>query len=85
MSFLAWIVLGLIAGFIGSNLVDRLLENGHDVIGYDNFSTGQREFLTSAMKSSHFKLVEGDLLYMAVRRQSRDELDNRLAEEGRHA
>ena len=30
------------AGFIGSNLVDRLLADGHDVVGYDNFSTGQR-------------------------------------------
>jgi len=28
---------------------------------------------------------EGDLLYMAVRRDSRDELDSRLAEDGRHA
>jgi nucleoside-diphosphate-sugar epimerase len=30
-----------IAGFIASNLVDRLLETGHNVVGYDNFSTGQ--------------------------------------------
>ena len=29
------------AGFIGSNLVDRLLANGHQVIGIDNISTGQ--------------------------------------------
>ena len=33
------------AGFIGSNLVDRLLEIGHDVIGLDNLSTGRIEFL----------------------------------------
>ena len=33
------------AGFIGSNLVDRLLGDGHAVAGYDNFSTGREEFL----------------------------------------
>ena len=33
------------AGFIGSNLVDCLLDNGHTVIGYDNFSTGQERFI----------------------------------------
>ena len=33
------------AGFIGSNLVDRLVGEGNDVIGVDNFSTGQRRFL----------------------------------------
>lgn len=50
------------AGFIGSNLVDRLLGAGHSVVGYDNMSTGQRRFLESASKSSRFKLVEADLL-----------------------
>src|ERR1700732_3438533 len=50
------------AGFIGSSLVDRLLATGHSVVGYDNFSTGQRRFLEGASKSSQFKLVEADLL-----------------------
>src|ERR1700694_4878804 len=50
------------AGFIGSSLVDRLLAAGHDVVGYDNFSTGQRCFLKDASMSPQFKLVEGDLL-----------------------
>ena len=50
------------AGFIGSNLVDHLLQNGHSVVGYDNFSTGQREFLVQALGSDRFNLVEGDLL-----------------------
>ncbi len=50
------------AGFIGSNLVDRLLLRGDSVVGYDNFSTGRREFLSSAMKSTHFTQVEGDVL-----------------------
>lgn len=53
------------AGFIGSNLCDRLLSQGHKVVGYDNFSTGQREFIEPATKSSSFKLIEGDLLDLA--------------------
>ncbi|HEY7312551.1 MAG TPA: NAD-dependent epimerase/dehydratase family protein [Gemmataceae bacterium] len=50
------------AGFIGSNLADRLLAAGHAVTVYDNFSTGQRDFLTLAARSSRFTLIEGDLL-----------------------
>jgi UDP-glucose 4-epimerase len=50
------------AGFIGSNLVDRLLRSGTKVTGYDNFSTGFKEFLTEARKSADFRLIEGDLL-----------------------
>ena len=50
------------AGFIGSNLVDRLLASGRDVIGIDNFSTGHRRFLDSALNHHQFRLIEGDLL-----------------------
>jgi UDP-glucose 4-epimerase len=50
------------SGFIGSNLVDRLLADGHTVIGVDNFSTGQRRFIENALSNTHFTLVEGDLL-----------------------
>ena len=53
------------AGFIGSNLVDRLLADGHDVVGFDNFSTGQERFLESAGRSSRFHLERGDLLHAA--------------------
>jgi UDP-glucose 4-epimerase len=50
------------AGFIGSNLADRLLSLGHRVVGYDNFSTGQQGFLNPAANSSEFTLIRGDLL-----------------------
>ena len=50
------------AGFIGSNLVDRLLAKGIRVVGWDNFSTGQDLFLQDALKNLNFKLVRGDNL-----------------------
>jgi UDP-glucose 4-epimerase len=54
------------AGFIGSTLVDRLLSLGHDVAGFDNFSTGQEFFLEQAAGSSRFRLIRGDLLDVPV-------------------
>jgi UDP-glucose 4-epimerase len=50
------------AGFIGSTLVDRLLALGHRVTAFDNFSTGQRPFLETALTNPNFRLVEGDVL-----------------------
>jgi UDP-glucose 4-epimerase len=50
------------AGFIASNLVDRLLADGHEVTGYDNFSTGQEHFIRNACASSKFRLHRKDLL-----------------------
>jgi len=50
------------AGFIGSNLVDRLLEDGHQVVALDNLSTGHPQFLQDALRQRGFSLVEGDLL-----------------------
>lgn len=52
------------AGFIGSNLVDRLLADGHIVVSWDDFSTGQAPFLEAAQRhhSDRFRLVRGDNL-----------------------
>jgi UDP-glucose 4-epimerase len=50
------------AGFIGSALTDRLLADGHEVIGYDNFSTGRESFLPRAPAAGRFRLVRDDLL-----------------------
>ena len=50
------------AGFIGSNLTDRLLQDGHEVVGFDNFSTGLPQFLENAQHSSRFTLIEDNLL-----------------------
>jgi UDP-glucose 4-epimerase len=50
------------AGFIGSSLVDRYLQLGHEVVGYDNFSTGRELFLNQALKNPCFRLLRADLL-----------------------
>jgi len=50
------------AGFIGSTLADRLLADGHEVAGFDNFSTGQEEFVAGALLNPRYRLVRGDLL-----------------------
>jgi UDP-glucose 4-epimerase len=54
------------AGFIGSNLVDRLLQRGDEVVAYDNLSTGMNEFLAEARKSPRFSFVKGDVLEEAA-------------------
>ncbi|MFA6362420.1 NAD-dependent epimerase/dehydratase family protein [Methanoregula sp.] len=48
------------AGFIGSNLVDRLLLQGNEVTVYDNFSTGIPEYLEAAKHKDGFRLINGD-------------------------
>lgn len=51
------------AGFIGSTLVDKLLANGFDVIGVDNFSTGQKNFISNALQNPNFSFHKIDLLH----------------------
>ncbi len=50
------------AGFVGSNLVDRLLGEGHDVCCFDDLSTGQERFLDSARMNPRFTFVRGSIL-----------------------
>ena len=49
------------AGFIGSHLVDRLLEDGATVFGLDNMKLGRRANLAKALENPRFKFVEQDV------------------------
>lgn len=50
------------SGFIGSHIVDELINCGNEVTVYDNFSTGQRLFTAHHLNNPNFKLIEGDVL-----------------------
>jgi len=50
------------AGFIGSHLVDKLIENGNNITVYDNFSSGKKEFIEQHLDNNNFTLMRGDLL-----------------------
>lgn len=66
-----WLVTGA-AGFIGSNLVETLLELGQRVVGLDNFATGHRRNLREVEAAvgregwSRFRFIQGDIRNLAT-------------------
>jgi len=63
------------AGFIGSNLCEKLLELDNRVVCLDNFSTGKRENIEILLNNPNFSLIEGDIRDLAVCRASVLEVD----------
>lgn len=66
MSELEWlnnktIILTGVAGFIGSHLLDALLENGATVIGVDNLLTGSKENILHQQDNARFRFIETDV------------------------
>lgn len=49
------------AGFLGSHLCDRLIEQGHEVICFDNFLTGNKQSIRHLLSHAHFELVRRDV------------------------
>ena len=49
------------AGFLGSHLCDRLIAEGHDVVGMDNFVTGNPENLAHLAGNQHFEFIRHDV------------------------
>ena len=50
------------AGFIGSHLCERLLQNGHDVICLDNYFTGNKSNIRHLLNNHQFELVRHDVI-----------------------
>jgi UDP-N-acetylglucosamine 4-epimerase len=75
-----WVVTG-VAGFIGSHLLQALLELGQTVVGVDNFLTGHRDnleqvrVLAGAAAWRNFTLIEGDIRDLAVCREACERAD----------
>lgn len=51
------------AGFLGSHLCKRLLEEGHEVICLDNFFTGSKNNIAHLRKSDHFEIERHDITF----------------------
>ncbi|MBW6464933.1 MAG: SDR family oxidoreductase [Brevefilum sp.] len=49
------------AGFLGSHLTNRLIAEGHDVIGLDNFITGNKDNLAHLAGNPHFSFIRHDV------------------------
>ena len=70
-----WLVTG-VAGFIGSNLLEALLKLGQQVVGLDNFSTGNKanleevKALVSPQQWGKFRALKGDISDLATCRQA---------------
>lgn len=51
------------AGFVGSHLCKRLLDDGHDVLCVDNFFTGTKDNIISLLDNSSFELMRHDITF----------------------
>ena len=49
-------------GFVGSNLVDKLMLEGHEVTVLDNMFTGRKRNIQHWMGHPHFQLIVGDVV-----------------------
>ncbi|HBB35027.1 MAG TPA: NAD-dependent dehydratase [Cyanobacteria bacterium UBA8803] len=49
------------AGFIGSHLIDRLMEDGHEVVCLDNFYTGRKQNILKWINHPYFELIRHDI------------------------
>ncbi len=49
------------AGFLGSHLCERLLNDGHDVLCVDNYFTGTKDNVAHLLQNPHFELMRHDI------------------------
>ena len=63
------------AGFIGSNLVEKILDLGYKVRVLDNFSTGKKRNIKEFIDNFNFELIEGDIRELFTCQQACDGMD----------
>jgi len=63
------------AGFIGSNIIGKLLTQQNNIVCLDNFSTGKRENIADYLKNPNFKLIEGDIRNLETCRKAVENKD----------
>jgi len=51
-----------VAGFIGSHIAERLIGEGHELIGVDNLSSGRMEFIEHLLSNKNFEFAKADIL-----------------------
>ena len=75
-----WLITG-VAGFIGSNLLEKLLQSGQKVIGLDNFSTGKKsnlqevEAIVGPAKWNNFLFYQGDICDLSICLEASKDVD----------
>lgn len=63
------------AGFIGSHIVDYLLNKGHKVRIFDNFTTGKKIFIKQHLEKNNFELIEADLANIKILDKATRDID----------
>lgn len=64
-----------VAGFLGSNLLEKLLDEGHSVVGLDNLSMGLRSNIEFAFDNDRFDFIEADAVDAEVFESIADDID----------
>ncbi len=64
-----------VAGFLGSNLLSKILNEGHKVIGIDNLSKGKMDNISAHLENSNFKFLEEDIVDQHTFESLNDEID----------
>ena len=64
-----------VAGFLGSNLAERLLGKGHKVIGIDNLSMGHVSNISGALQNPNFSFIQADAMESATFNDIKDDVD----------
>ena len=80
MAYLAYsydmkILITGVSGFLGSHLAERILKEGHTVVGLDNLQTGNLENISTFKDSSSFRFIQGSILDYEVVEKSMREVD----------